>query len=71
MRETWEVELERVIDAGGDQVIAFICERGRTTAGLEVNEQHSELYTVQKGKITYRKGFSDAGEARTVAGLSE
>jgi hypothetical protein len=33
-----------VIDAHDDQVIAFIRERGRTTAGLEVNERHSELY---------------------------
>jgi ketosteroid isomerase-like protein len=69
MWESWEVELERVIDAGGDQVIAFIRERGRTTAGLEVNERHSELYTVQNGKIAYRKGFSDADEALNVADL--
>jgi ketosteroid isomerase-like protein len=67
--ETWEIELEQVIDAGGDQVIAFIRERGRTTAGLEVNERHSELYTVRDGKIAYRRGFSDADEALRVAGL--
>ncbi len=67
--ETWEVELEQVIDAGGDQVIAFIRERGRTKAGLEANERHSELYTVRDGKIRYRKGFSDADEALTGAGL--
>jgi hypothetical protein len=34
MWESWEVELEQVIDAGGEQVIG---ERGRTKAGLEVN----------------------------------
>lgn len=67
--ETWEIELEQVIDAGGDQVIAFIRERGRTKSGLEVNERHSELYTVRDGKIGYRKGFSDADEALSVAGL--
>jgi ketosteroid isomerase-like protein len=67
--ETWEIELEQVIDAGGDQVIAFIRERGRTKAGLEVNERHSELYTVRDGKIGYRKGFSDADEALSVARL--
>ena len=69
MWETWEVELEQVIDAGGNQVIAFIRERGRTEAGLEVNERHSELYTVRNGKIAYRKGFSDADEALKAAGL--
>ena len=67
--ETWEVELEKVIDAGEDRVIAFIRERGRTKAGLEVNELHSELYRVRDGKIAYRKGFSDADEALRVTGL--
>jgi ketosteroid isomerase-like protein len=71
MWETWEVELEKVIDAGGDQVIVFIRERGRTTAGLDVNERHSELYAVRKGKIAYRKGFSDADDALEAVGLSE
>jgi ketosteroid isomerase-like protein len=67
--ETWDVELEDVIDAGGDRVIAFTRERGRTKTGLEVNERHSELYAVRDGKIVYRKGFSDADEALRVAGL--
>ena len=67
--ETWEIELEQVIDAGGNQLIAFIRERGRTKAGLEMNERHSELYTVCDGKIGYRKGFSDADEALRVARL--
>jgi ketosteroid isomerase-like protein len=69
MWESWEVDSKQVIDAGGEQVIAFIRERGRTKAGLEVNERHSELYTVRNGKIAQRKGFSDADEALTVAGL--
>jgi ketosteroid isomerase-like protein len=60
-----------VIDAYGDQVIVFIRERGRTTAGLEVNERHSELYTLRNGKIAYRKGFLDAGEAFNAAGLRQ
>ena len=69
MWERWEVELEDVIDAGGDRVIAFIRERGRSKAGLEMNERHSELYRVRDGRIVYRKGFSDADEALEVAGL--
>ena len=69
MWETWEVELEEVVDAGGDRVIAFIRERGRSKAGIEVNERHSELYTVRNGKIVHRKGFSDADEALDAAGL--
>ncbi len=67
--ETWEVELEDVIDAGDGRVVAFIRERGRTNAGLDVDERHSELYAVRNGRITYRKGFSDADEALRVVGL--
>ena len=69
MWETWEVELKDVVDAGGDQVIVFFRERGRSKAGLDVNELHSELYSVRDGKIVYRKGFSDADEALVEAGL--
>jgi ketosteroid isomerase-like protein len=69
MWETWEVELEDVIDAGEDRVIAFVRERGRSKAGLDVNERHSELYVVRDGKIVYRKGFSDADEALVEVGL--
>jgi ketosteroid isomerase-like protein len=69
MWESWEVELEDVINAGEDRVIAFIRERGRSKAGLDLNEQHSELYVLRAGKIVYRKGFSDADEALVEAGL--
>jgi ketosteroid isomerase-like protein len=69
MWETWEVELEEVIDAGDDRVIAFFRERGRSKAGLDVNERHSELYRLRDGKVIYRKGFSDAGEVLVEAGL--
>ena len=60
--DTWDVELEELIDAEPNLVIAFIRERGRTKAGLEVNERHSELYVVRDGRIAYRKGFSDADQ---------
>jgi ketosteroid isomerase-like protein len=69
MWEGWEVELEDVIDAGGDKVIAFIRERGRSKAGLDMDEQHSELYIVRAGRIIYRKGFSDPHEALVEADL--
>ena len=69
MWETWEVELEDVIDAGQDRVIAFTRERGRSTAGLDVNERHSELYVVRDRKIVYRKGLSDADQALVETGL--
>jgi ketosteroid isomerase-like protein len=69
MWETWEVELEDVIDAGEDRVIVFMREHGRSKAGVQVDERHSELYVVRDGLIVYRKGFSDADEALVEAGL--
>jgi ketosteroid isomerase-like protein len=67
--EVWEVELEDVIDAGQDRVIVFFHERGRSKAGFDVDERHSELYLVRGGKIVSRRGFSDADEALVEAGL--
>jgi ketosteroid isomerase-like protein len=69
MWETWEVELEEVIDASEGRVIAFVRELGRSKAGFEVNERHSELYVVRDGKIVCRKGFSDADEVLVEVGL--
>jgi ketosteroid isomerase-like protein len=63
MWDSWEVEVEDVIDVGEGRVVVFIRERGRTKTGLDVNERHSELYVVKDGRIVYRKGFSDADEA--------
>jgi uncharacterized protein len=67
--ETWTVEVEDVIDAGEDRVIAFTRERGRSKAGVSVDERHSELYVVRDGKIVYRKGFSQADQALVEAGI--
>jgi ketosteroid isomerase-like protein len=67
--ETWEVEVEDVIDAGEGRVIAFIRERGRSKAGVDVDERHSERYVVRAGKIVYRKGFRDPDEALVEVGL--
>jgi ketosteroid isomerase-like protein len=69
MWETWDVELEDLIAAGEDRVIVFFRERGRSKAGLDVNERNSELYVVRAGKIVWRRGFSDADEALVEAGV--
>src|SRR5919106_6177473 len=71
MWEGWKVEVERVIDAGGEQVIVFIRETGRSTSGLDMDERHAELYRIRDGKIVRRQGFSDPAEALEAAGLSE
>lgn len=71
MWDSWEVNLEDVIDAGDQRVIVFFRERGRAKTGLSVEERHAELYLVRDGKIVYRKGFADADQALVEAGLRE
>jgi ketosteroid isomerase-like protein len=71
MWESWNVEVERVIDAGGDHVVVFIRETGRSTSGLDIDERHGELYRIRDGRIVRRKGFSDPDEALEAVGLRE
>jgi ketosteroid isomerase-like protein len=66
----WNVEVERVIDAGGEQVVVFIRETGRSTSGLDMDERHAELYRIRDGRIVRRQGFSDPNEALKAVGLA-
>ena len=67
----WTVEVEHVVEAGNDQVILFMRERGRSDSGLTMDERHAELYTLREGMIVRRQGFSDPSQALEAAGLSE
>jgi ketosteroid isomerase-like protein len=69
MWEEWNVTVEQVIDAGGDQVVVIIRETGRSATGLDVDERHAELYEVRGAKIVRRQGFSDPNEALEAVGL--
>jgi uncharacterized protein len=69
--DDWTVEVERVIDAGDEQVVLFIRETGQSNSGLKMDERHAELYTVRAGKIVRREGFSDPDEGLKAAGLRE
>jgi ketosteroid isomerase-like protein len=71
MWESWNVEVEQVIDAGGDHVVVFIRETGRSTNGLDMDERHAELYRIRDGRIVRRQGFSDPNDALKAAGLEE
>jgi len=71
MWESWNVEVEEIVDAGGDHVVVFIRETGRSTNGLDMDERHAELYRIRGGRIVRRKGFSDPNEALKAVGLAE
>ncbi len=70
MWESWNVTVERVIDARDDQVVVFIRETGRSTNGLDMDERHAELYRIRDGRIVRRQGFSDPNEALKAVGLA-
>jgi ketosteroid isomerase-like protein len=65
----WRMEVEQLIDAGGDQVIVFFRELGRSDSGLQLDERHAELYRLRDGMVVYRKGFRHPAEAVAAAGL--
>ena len=69
--QDWSLDVERFIDAGEDVVVVIFRERGRSQSGLEMDERHAELYTLSRGKIVRRIGFSNPAEALEAAGLSE
>jgi ketosteroid isomerase-like protein len=68
MWESWTAELVQFVDAG-DDVVVFIRECGRSKSGLDVDEQHAEVYTVRAGRIMRRRGFSDPREALEAVGV--
>jgi ketosteroid isomerase-like protein len=67
----WTVEVERIVEAGGEEVIVVVRERGRSDSGLTMDERHAELYTLRDAKVVRRRGFSDPSQALEAAGLSE
>jgi ketosteroid isomerase-like protein len=66
--EDWTVEVDSVVEGEGEQVVVIIQEQGRSSAGLEMDERHAELYVLRDDRIVRRQGFSDPAQ---VAGLSE
>ena len=69
--DEWTVEVERIVGAGGDRVVVFLRERGRSASGLNMDEIHAEVYDLRGGKIVRRRGFSDPNEALEAVGLRE
>jgi ketosteroid isomerase-like protein len=68
----WSIELERLIDAGGDRVVAFFHQRaiGRAS-GIPVELQMATLYELEDGRVVRMRHFIDREEALDAAGLSK
>jgi ketosteroid isomerase-like protein len=69
--DDWELEIEELIDAGGDEVIAVIRQHGTSkSTGLEVDMQFAQLWTIRDGKYMRMRMYADPAEAKRAAGLS-
>ena len=66
----YRYEVERIIDCGGDEVMAVATEVGRgATSGAEVRSVNYELLTIRDGMIVRIREFYDATAAHRAAGL--
>ena len=69
--DDWELEIEELIDAEGDEVIAVIRQHGTSkSTGLEVDMQFAQLWTIRDGKYLRMRMYADPAEAKRAAGLS-
>jgi ketosteroid isomerase-like protein len=65
-------DLEELIDAGGQQVVSVMTQRGRGRgSGIEVHDRIAAVWTVRDGKITRATWFPTREAALEAAGLSE
>jgi ketosteroid isomerase-like protein len=67
--EDWRLEVRELIDAG-DDVVAVVHQSGRSKAtGLEVDMDFAQVWTIENGKQTRMRMYSDLDEALRGAGL--
>jgi len=70
--DTYSVQLERLVDAGGIGVVAFM----RQTAsgkgsGTPVDWHSAAIFELENGKVTRVQNYADPADALEAAGLSE
>jgi ketosteroid isomerase-like protein len=69
--DDWELNVESLREAG-DQVLAVMCQRGRSKAtSLPVEMTFAMLWTLRAGKETRMTMYADPTEAMHAAGLSD
>ena len=68
----WSIDLERVIDAGNDRVVAVFQQHaiGRAS-GTPVELHMALLYELENGLVIRARNFLDPSEALEAAGLRE
>ena len=70
--DDWSAELEQVLDAGGDQVVASLRQQGRLRGSDAVVELlYGVVYTVANGQIRCAQVYMTVEEALNAVGLGE
>ena len=70
--EGWRLEVEEIIDLGGERVLVLARESGRGKgSGMEIEHPHIGIVTVRDSKIVHMVGYVERGQALEAAGLSE
>jgi ketosteroid isomerase-like protein len=65
-------EVERLIDAGGDNVVLLWRQGGEGKAsGVRVENEGATIFTVKDGEITVGRIFAERADALQAAGLQE
>jgi ketosteroid isomerase-like protein len=72
--EVWQTvddDIEELIDAGGDQVVSVMVQRGRgRVSGAEVENRLAAIWTIREGKVAEVVWFPHREQAMEAAGLA-
>jgi ketosteroid isomerase-like protein len=68
----WQPEIEELIDAGDDRVVALIHVSGRGKAsGIPLHQRVGQIVTVRENRICFIDSYFNQSEALAAAGLRE
>jgi ketosteroid isomerase-like protein len=70
--EGWSIEIERLIEAGGDRVVALVHQSATGHgSGVPVELHFGAVYELEAGRVTRIVNYADPAEALEAAGLRE
>ena len=70
--EGWSIEIERLIEAGGDRVVALVHQSATGHgSGVPVEQHFGAVYELEAGQVTRIVNYADPAEAVEAAGLRE
>jgi ketosteroid isomerase-like protein len=70
--DDWSLSVEQVLDAGGDQVVALVTQRGRPHGSdSEVHLRYGLVFSLDDGLIRRIQAYATAAEAMEAVGLRD